>query len=294
MPTEYSPSGGRSKSTLARSSASGTWVRMPAPSPEFGSEPAAPRWSRLCSAVRPAATIDARPAAAGVGHEGDTAGVLVVRRVVEAGDRAGRPRRARRSGGPESTAAGAVRSDMSLPSSAAVRTSGAGPGRGRGPGPVVRGRRSKAARAEEPAAGGTVVPARRRLASPPGGVRWAVVRGATLARFRRGRPGQDRRRVCSEGYTAVTPAPCCSNAVATARRQDPCGNWPTTRCRCGSVGALRPAGSSAGAVGPARRRHRRRDGVVLGRRLAPVDDLPRPAALPDEVGDGQQADDRPR
>ena len=29
MPTAYSPSGGRSKSTSARSSASGTWVRMP-------------------------------------------------------------------------------------------------------------------------------------------------------------------------------------------------------------------------------------------------------------------------
>ena len=57
-PAAYSPAGGRSKSAVARSRASGTWVRMPAPSPEFGSEPAAPRWSRLCSAVRPMATID--------------------------------------------------------------------------------------------------------------------------------------------------------------------------------------------------------------------------------------------
>src|SRR3954470_6804942 len=57
MPVAYSPSGGRSKSTSARSSVSGIWVRIPAPSPEFGSEPAAPRWSRLCRAVRPAATI---------------------------------------------------------------------------------------------------------------------------------------------------------------------------------------------------------------------------------------------
>ena len=133
MPTEYSPIGGRSKSTPARSRASGTWVRMPAPSPELGSDPAAPRWSRLCSAVRPAATIAPGAAAAGVGHEGDAAGVLVVRRVVEAGRRAARPRRARRSV-PDVAAAGAGRSDMSLPSSAAVRTSGEVPDGGAGPG----------------------------------------------------------------------------------------------------------------------------------------------------------------
>ena len=42
---------GRSKSTTARRNASGTWIRMPAPSPELGSAPAAPRWSRLRRAV---------------------------------------------------------------------------------------------------------------------------------------------------------------------------------------------------------------------------------------------------
>ena len=148
MPTAYSPSGGRSKSTLARSSASGTWVRMPAPSPEFGSEPAAPRWSRLCSAVRPCgddrratggprasatkATPQASlsfagsysPAAAGTAENGHG-------RAVENGGTA---------------AAGAVRSDMSLPSSAAVRTSERVPGGGwEGPGRWSRGGDDKAA-----------------------------------------------------------------------------------------------------------------------------------------------------
>ena len=35
----------------------GTWIRIPAPSPTAGSAPAAPRWSRLISAVTPSATI---------------------------------------------------------------------------------------------------------------------------------------------------------------------------------------------------------------------------------------------
>ena len=43
MPTAYDPASGRSKSTTARRNASGTWTRMPAPSPVFSSAPFAPR-----------------------------------------------------------------------------------------------------------------------------------------------------------------------------------------------------------------------------------------------------------
>ena len=52
-----SGAGGRSKSTTSRRNASGTWSRMPAPSPELTSAPAAPRWSRLRSAVRAWSTM---------------------------------------------------------------------------------------------------------------------------------------------------------------------------------------------------------------------------------------------
>ena len=219
MPTEYSPSGGRSKSTLARSSASGTWVRMPAPSPELGSEPAAPRWSRLCSAVRPGGDDRARPASAGVGHEGDAAGVLVVRRVVEAGRRAGtaengtavRACRGRSGGGGE---VGHVTPVVGgRPDLGARSRTGAGARAG--------GQRAAISKAALRRAGcrGTVRPGPARGSSPSGGDRRAVVRGATLARFRRWRPGQDRRRVCSEGYTAVTQAPHAQTS-APARRQD--------------------------------------------------------------------------
>ncbi len=44
MPVAYSPAGGRSKSTTARNRPSGTWTRMPAPSPVWpSSAPFAPR-----------------------------------------------------------------------------------------------------------------------------------------------------------------------------------------------------------------------------------------------------------
>ena len=51
MPTAYAPLSGSGNGATARRKASGTWVRMPAPSPESGSAPEAPRWSRLRSAV---------------------------------------------------------------------------------------------------------------------------------------------------------------------------------------------------------------------------------------------------
>src|SRR3954454_22640515 len=127
MPTEYSPIGGRSKSTLARSRASGTWVRMQAPSPEFGSEPATPRWSRLCRAVRPAATnrrillprtsaTKATPQAS-LSFAGSYSPVFAG--TAEKGTAVPRD-----AGTP--AAAGAVRSGMSLPSSAATRDLGRG------------------------------------------------------------------------------------------------------------------------------------------------------------------------
>ena len=76
MPTEYSPSGGSSKSTLARRRG----VRhlgqdvgaVPGVGPAGG--------AAMVQAVRgqPGRDDRARPASAGVGHEGDTAGVPIV------------------------------------------------------------------------------------------------------------------------------------------------------------------------------------------------------------------------
>jgi len=61
MPAAYPPGSGRSRPVTAAKNSCGSWVRMPAPSPEFSSAPTAPRWSRLASAVRPASTMS-RPA----------------------------------------------------------------------------------------------------------------------------------------------------------------------------------------------------------------------------------------
>ena len=49
--------GGSSKSTTSRRSSTGSWMRMPAPSPLLGSAPAAPRCSRCSKAVSPSATM---------------------------------------------------------------------------------------------------------------------------------------------------------------------------------------------------------------------------------------------
>ena len=51
VPAAYECLAGRSKSTTSRKNRSGTCIRIPAPSPELGSAPAAPRWSRLRRAV---------------------------------------------------------------------------------------------------------------------------------------------------------------------------------------------------------------------------------------------------
>src|ERR671928_2199352 len=104
---------------------------MPAPSPEFGSEPAAPRWSRLCRAVSPAATIfrEARPCTSATkatpqaslslagSYRPDAAGTAENGTAVP----------------PEAEgAAGAVDSDMSLPSSAGRPRPVVGDGSGAG------------------------------------------------------------------------------------------------------------------------------------------------------------------
>ena len=91
MPTEYSPSGGRSKSTLGAQQRVG----------DLGQDAGAVTGVRLGAGGAAVVEVVQRrealgddaagAAAAGVGHEGDAAGVLVVRRVVEA--------RLRRDGG---------------------------------------------------------------------------------------------------------------------------------------------------------------------------------------------------
>src|SRR4051794_17908741 len=130
MPTEYSPSGGSSKSTLARRSASGVWGRIPAPSPGLGSGPAAPRGSRLCSAVSPAETMRRlrlpRTSATKATPQASLSFAGSYRPVADGTAENG-------------TAAGAGWLDMSLPSSADARASERGHGRGRRPGPVVKG-----------------------------------------------------------------------------------------------------------------------------------------------------------
>ena len=81
MPTPYSPGGGSSTPCLAissRYSASGSWIRMPAPSPISLSAPTAPRWSRFSRIF--SAWLDDGVAllALDVGHEADAAGVVLV------------------------------------------------------------------------------------------------------------------------------------------------------------------------------------------------------------------------
>ncbi len=49
--------GGSSKPTTSRNSSTGSWIRMPAPSPLLGSAPAAPRCSRCSKATSPSTTM---------------------------------------------------------------------------------------------------------------------------------------------------------------------------------------------------------------------------------------------
>ena len=91
VPTAYSPAGGSAKSTTPRRNASGTWIRMPTPSPVLYSAPRAPRCSSRSSAVRPRRTISWSLAAREVGHQGHTAGVVLVLGGVHTGGRGNRP-----------------------------------------------------------------------------------------------------------------------------------------------------------------------------------------------------------
>ena len=62
---------------------SGTWIRIPAPSPTAGSAPAAPRWSRLISAVTAVVHDRVAASALDIGHRRDTAGVTLELWVVQ-------------------------------------------------------------------------------------------------------------------------------------------------------------------------------------------------------------------
>src|SRR5712692_9751210 len=61
MPTPYWPAGGSFTACFAmisRKNLSGIWIRQPAPSESFGSQPTAPRWVRLRRTVSPCSTIE--------------------------------------------------------------------------------------------------------------------------------------------------------------------------------------------------------------------------------------------
>ena len=87
------PAVGSSKSTVSRSSRSGIWIRMPAPSPVSGSAPVAPRCSRLVSASRPVRTSSFERVALHVRDERNATGVVFETRVVEARGPRGRQHR---------------------------------------------------------------------------------------------------------------------------------------------------------------------------------------------------------
>ncbi len=71
-------------STSPRSSSSGSWTRMPAPSPVKGSAPSAPRCSRWSSARSARTTTSCEAGAPQARDERDAAGIVLVCGVVEA------------------------------------------------------------------------------------------------------------------------------------------------------------------------------------------------------------------
>src|SRR3954451_16627609 len=300
-PTAYSPTGGSSKSTSARSRASGIWVRMPAPSPEFGSEPAAPRWSRLCRAVRPRATMardlrprasatkatphaslsfagSYRPAAGGAAENGTAAGTAENGTEVRASA--------------EVRTAGAERSDMFLPSSAGTRTRPRGRTATGRPGgqwwaavvPGVRGcvcsRAPRTTRHRKPSGRVSV----RRSST---GRHWP---GSDEGWTRSGSLAGPSRRVHRRN-TRRSRAVACRGASRSgvARRVGIGAISLVSGERVGRLGAVGRGGRCGGRCGA---------GGVGGRavprcglRRPPGDDLAGPAALPDEVSDGQHPDD---
>ena len=76
------PAAARTPTTLA-GTRSGTWIRMPAPSPVSASAPVAPRCSRLQSAPMPMATMDRLATPLMLRHERDATGVVFESWVVE-------------------------------------------------------------------------------------------------------------------------------------------------------------------------------------------------------------------
>ena len=213
MPTAYSPIGGRSKSTLGAQQGVG----------DLGEDAGAVAGVRLGAGGAPVVEVVQRGEALrrrwrASGVRGRRPRRRHHRRPCRSPGRRARRRRARPRTG--SAAAGAVRSDMSLPSSAAGRTSGGGAG----PGAVSPGRWSRRRRRRHCgglAPGATCVRPGAG-SSPPGGDRWAVVRGATLARFRRvttrpGSPAGLPRRVHSRN-TGLTPINPMHGASAGSHR----------------------------------------------------------------------------
>src|SRR3954469_7369951 len=198
-PTAYSPIGGSSKSTSARSSPSGTWVRMPAPSPEFGSEPAAPRWSRLCRAVSPDATMarERRPRASATKATPQASLSLAGSYSPCAGGTAEKGTAGRVSA--EKGTAGAERSDMSLPSSAGTCARGGGGRQGRGGRKVGGGGAALPGRVRPGGLGSRSPPGGCPLGGRPRGGTGPVPTNADPVRIAGG-PRQ-------EGYTAVTHGP---------------------------------------------------------------------------------------
>ena len=83
-PTAYWPGGGRMSPSSPRRKRSGTWTRMPAPSPVSGSAPVAPRWSRLVSAVSAVSTSWRLATPLQMGDERDAARVVLEAWVVQA------------------------------------------------------------------------------------------------------------------------------------------------------------------------------------------------------------------
>ena len=83
MPTPYWPIAGSVRPCAPqarRRNASGSWIRMPAPSPCSGSAPVAPRWVRFLRIDSPCVMIAWRLLALDVGDEAEAAGVVLVAR----------------------------------------------------------------------------------------------------------------------------------------------------------------------------------------------------------------------
>jgi hypothetical protein len=87
MPTPYSPAGGRVKPSLAHSRAKnlwGIWISTPAPSPVSGIAAAGAAMRQVDQNLDALDDDVVRPLALEVGNEADSAGIVLLARVVEA------------------------------------------------------------------------------------------------------------------------------------------------------------------------------------------------------------------